>query len=186
MPTPVVSPIRLIRAAVMEQLADPVIGLNPNLAISCAAYGVPVVSFAFGANGNGRNVYESFIDYGDVELSGIAGLNLLAVYGASAVPFPAGGRDKLFNARWSGKVRINIDLYLGVKGEGVQDFEPWADAGEDAMVATLNNLGGQANFSGGGKLYGLEVGSQRGKCAADGTNWIVPVRFSAAFEAYIS
>ncbi len=73
-----------------------------------------------------------------------------------------------------------------MKGETVQDFEPFADAGEDAMVATLNNLGGQANFSGGGKLYGLEVGSQRGKCAADGTNWIVPVRFSAAFEAYIS
>jgi hypothetical protein len=185
MPAPVVSPVRLIRAAVMAQLSDPVIGLNPNLAIACAAYGVPVVEFAFAANG-ARNVFESYIDYGATEESGIPGLNLLCVYGASAVPFPAGGRQKLFNARWSGNVLIQIDQYFGVKGETVQDFEPWADAGEDAMIATLNNLDGQANFAGGGRLYGLEIASARGKCAPDGENWIVPTRFTAKFEAYIS
>jgi hypothetical protein len=177
----IVSPIRLIRAAVMAQLSD---GLNANLALSCAAYGIPPVVFDFSAQS--RNVYEAYIDYGDTEDAGIPGLNLLAVYGAGAIPFAAGGSQKMFNATWSGNVRINIDQYFGVAGDTVQDFEPWADAGEDAMIATMNNLSNQGNLAGGGKLYGLEISSSRGKCVMDGENWIVPTRFALQFEAYIS
>ena len=183
----VVSPIALIRAAVFAQLADPTLGLNAALAISCAAYGVPVVAFDFVPNGRaGRNVYQSFIEYGDTEASGIARVNLLCVYGAGATPFAAGGAQKMFNARWSGNVRINVDQYLGVPGDTVQDFEPWADAGEDAMIACINNLAAQQNFAGGGKLYGLEIASTRGKVVLDGENWVVPTRFGLKFEAYIA
>jgi hypothetical protein len=181
----VVSPVRLIRAAVMAQLSDPALGLNPALAASCAAYSVPVVQFDFGADSN--DVFESQIDYGDTEDAGTPARNLLCVYGLPAVPFPAGGPQKLFNARWSGKVSIRCDLYLGVAGEAVRDFEPWADAGEDALISTFNAPGsGQANFAGGGKLYGLEISSARGKCVMDGENWVVPVRATVGFEAYIS
>jgi hypothetical protein len=67
----------------------------------------------------------------------------------------------------------------------VQNFEPWADAGEDAMIATMNYLA-NANFAGNGKLYGLELTSTRARCLLDGENWIVPTRFSAQFEAFIA
>jgi hypothetical protein len=168
----------------MAQLADPTLGLNAALAVSCAAYGVPLVAFDF-APGS-KNVFQANIDYGTTEDAGIPGLNMLAVYGAGATPFAAGGRQKLFNATWSGEVRINVDQYFGVKGDMVQNFEPWADAGEEAMIACVNNLNAQANFAGGGKLYGLEISSARGKCAMDGDNWIIPTRFSLKFEAYIT
>lgn len=175
------SPIALLRAAVMAQLSA---SLNANLATSCAAFSVPVVAFDFSSGS--QNVFQANIAYDDTELSGTASTNLLCVYGGVAVPFKAGGSQKLFNATWSGNVPIILDLYMGVPGEAVRDFEPYADAGEDAMIATMNDLSLQANFSGSGRLYGLEISAARQKCVMDGDNWIVPVRFTAQFEAYIS
>lgn len=174
------SPIALVRAAVMAQLS---LALNPNLAASCIAYGVPAVVFNF--QPGSKNVIQANIAYVDTEDSGVANLNLLAVYGAGAAPFVAGGNQKLFNATWSGNVRINLDLYMGVLGEKVRDFEPWADAGEDAMITTMNSFSAQANLTGSGKLYAFEISSTRGKCGQDGENWIVPIKFVAQFEAYI-
>lgn len=175
------SPIALIRAAVMAQLSA---SLNTNLATSCAAFSVPIVAFDFAAGS--LNVFQANVGYSDTELSGTAMPNLLCVYGGTAAPFKAGGTQKLFNATWSGNVSIILDLYLSVPGEAVSNFEPYADAGEGAVIATMNNLSLQANFAGSGKLYGLEISAARQKCVLDGENWIVPVRFTAQFEAYIS
>jgi hypothetical protein len=176
----VTSPIALVRAAVMAQLST---ALNANLAVSCTAFGVPVVRFDFSSGS--RNVFQANIDYGDTEDSGIAGRNMLAVYGSGSRPFVAGGNQKLFNATWSGNVGINLDLYLGVAGESVANFEPYADAGDDAMVATMNSFSAQTKLSEGGILYAYEISTTRGKCVLDGENWIVPLRFVAQFEAFI-
>jgi hypothetical protein len=173
------SPVALVRAAVMAQLST---ALNQNLATSCIAYGVPVVAFDF--QPRSKNVIQANIAYGDTEDSGVANLNLLTVWG-TATPFRAGGGQKLFNAKWSGNVQINLALYLGVLGEKVRDFEPWADAGEDAMITAMNAFSAQTRLSAGGLLYAFEISSTHGKCGPDGENWIVPVKFVAQFEAYI-
>jgi hypothetical protein len=173
------SPVALVRAAVMAQLSAT---LNANLSTSCGACGVPVVEFDFGPDS--KNVIQANVPYSDTEDAGDANIDLLTVWG-SASPFRAGGNQKLFNAAWSGNVQIFIDLYLGVLGEKVQDFEPWADAGEAAMIATMNAFSAQTRLSAGGMLYAFEISATHGKCAMDGENWIVPVKFVALFEAYI-
>jgi hypothetical protein len=176
----IVSPIAKVRAAVMVQLAAT---LNTNLVASCTAYGVPVIAFDFSPGS--KSVIQANIGYGDTEDSGVANLNLLTVYGGTATPFPAGGSQKLFNAAWSGRVPINLDLYIGVLGEKVRDFEPYADAGEQAVIATMNAFSAQTNLSEGGMLYGFEITSVHGKCGLDGENWIVPVKFAVQCEVYI-
>ena len=173
-----------MRAAVRAQLADATNGINPNLAAACAAYGVPVVAFDFSPTS--QNVFEANITYKNTEESGFAPANLLTIYAAGAKPFAAGSAQKMFTARWSGTVQINTDIYMGVLGENVQNFEPYADAAEDAMIATLNNLSNQSNFSGGGRLSALETASTRAQCQMDGENWIVPVRFTSQFTVVIA
>jgi hypothetical protein len=182
----VYSPIRFARKAVRVQLADPATGINPALAIACANYGLAPWAFDFSAAS--LNFFEANIDYGKTEESSIPEPNLLTLYGGPAVPFP--DRERVFGARFSGRVFLTVDMYIGVLGEKVQTFEDWADAAEDAMFAVMNDPSNQngmnAGTGAGGKAYAMDLDAKRQPCVYDGENWIVPTRFALTFGVIIT
>jgi hypothetical protein len=177
------SPVRFARKALRGQLAT---GLNNALAISCETYNVPPWTFDFSDNSN--NVFEAYLDYGIIEDAGIPDNNLLTIYGVQMNPAGAGSR--IFSAKFSGSVSCNVDMFIGVASERLQTFENWADAAEDAMVSTVNNLQTQgiidAGIAGFGKVYLMDVAAKRQKVQYDGENWIVPIGFSVSFDLAIS
>jgi hypothetical protein len=180
----VYSPVRLARIAVKNQLADPVLGLNPNIVRACDNNGDGIAPWSFDFTDGSRNFAEGNITYKDSEATDIPQKNLLTLYGARTTPFSAGRR--LFQATFSGAASINCDMYIGVLAERIQPFENYADAAEDAMVATMNNLQNSGGMNVLGKVYAMDVASNRGKCQFDGENWIVPISFTLSFEMVIS
>jgi hypothetical protein len=184
----IVSPIGFVRAAVKTQLADVTKGLNPNLATYAAAYGVTAWSFDFGATS--RNFFEANIDYPQTEETDIPQKNLLTLYGARAIPFPDNDPRRIFNAAFSGMVEITLDMYVGVLGERIRNFDWYVDTATAAMLATMNNVSNQNGLNAGDatrneKVHDLELTAVPGKCQYDGENWIIPIRFTTGFGVII-
>lgn len=183
----IVSPIGFVRSAVKAQLADASKGLNPNLVTYAAAYGVPSWQFDFSATS--RNVFEANVDYQQSEETDIAQKNMLTLYGDPALPLPE--NDRVFNVAFSGTVALCADMYIGVMGERIQKFDAWVDAASAAMLATMNDVTNQNGLNAAdpttrsGKVYKMDLGIRPGKCAYDGENWIIPIRFTMSFGAII-
>jgi hypothetical protein len=183
----IVSPIGFVRAAVKTQLADAATGLNPNLVTYCAVYGVPAWSFNFSASS--LNFFEANIDYQKSEESGIPQPNMLALYGARAAAFPES--ERMMYVSFSGTVEITADMYIGILGEKIANFDGYVDAATAAMLATMNNVQNQNGLNAAdsatrsGKVYKMDLSASPGRCQMDGENWIIPVRFGMAFGVVI-
>lgn len=176
------SPTATARGAVAALFADPTNGLNPNLAISCAAYGVPIVSLDFTKQ---TQFIQAYIDYGDTADSGYPQSNLVCLYGAGAAVFPKNSGKWLFSSQWCGVVALVADQYIGIKRPQVQNFEPFADAAESAMLTTMNSAINAVALKSSGLLYNQEISCLRRKAVQDGDSWIVPLRFTMSFEVYL-
>ena len=169
-----------VRLAIRNQLASQNAGFNTNFGAALDNYGVdPHAINWHGIEWTGNTT--NFL-YGRVSAAFIDQLSGKLDYPILTIDTAAGRHtNEVISATFSGSVVAIIELHLGWSSSDVlQDFASYADAADDAMFATINNL--EAQNYGAGILYNGRMSFQRGAIEPGGPSWRQTITFTPEFK----
>jgi hypothetical protein len=174
---------RALRLAVTSQLSDASSGFNPNFTAALSTYSLDAST----VNWSGitwTSPSTNFL-YGRVSPANIDESSGLEYPILTMDSSRSAHTNEVVSMTFAGPVQLLIDFHLSyVSDELLFDFASYADAAEDAMFATINNLSKQ-NY-GAGILYNGRMACQRTPIVPGGNGWIQSLTFAPEFKVFAS
>ena len=161
--------------ALLARLSDPVTGFNANLQAVAPTYGISAYTVDWSQT-TSANFLIGQVDPSVLERSASFTYPFTTIDTGAAID-----DARVVSAVFAGSIALIVEVHISLEDEDFpRALNPLAQAIEDAMFATLNNLDEIGVYMSAGLTYNGKWTLQKSSIAFAGNNWRRTLRFTAS------